>query len=407
LQSGLFWGDIEAMYEIGDYAVASNLSYAIHGSVSNDVGLNNQLLYDWLIDAKERWGKQFIGIYYDDEPGGKMLDRPVILENTVYQVEGTPTTFINFKTTTGVISVQDNTTITQYMPDGTIFRGTNEVAVTYYPNGTLEVLERKGEDYNRNFYTPENITQCQLPIQSYAEILKRNPMRNHDEAAKTFVNLNKNSFDEIDKKSLNEKSILVFTADYGLYWWDYQIGYDVMLAELGWNNSIAQEIGLVRGAANLQGKNWGTIITWKYTQSPYLANGNEIYDQMKTSYETGADYIIIFNYSENPTNPNTLQEEHFQAMERFWNDVVQNPKIKHGNIKAEAVLVLPQNYGWGMRNPDDNIWGIWPADDTSQAIWNQLQNKIDKHGLKLDIIYEDPNYPVTGKYSTIYYWDQK
>jgi hypothetical protein len=70
-------------------------------------------------------------------------------------------------------------------------------------------------------------------------------------------------------------------------------------------------------------------------------------------------------------------------------------------------LVLPENYGWGMRNPNDTIWGIWQPDDISQQIWEQLQNKIDKHGLKLDIVFEDPNYPITGKYSNTYHWNQK
>jgi len=90
----------------------------------------------------------------------------------------------------------------------------------------------------------------------------------------------------------------------------------MVLAELGWNNSITQEISLVRGAANLQNKQWGTIITWKYTHPPYLTSGEEMFEQMKTSYETGADYVIIFNYSENPYNANTLQEEHFLALNR-------------------------------------------------------------------------------------------
>jgi hypothetical protein len=71
------------------------------------------------------------------------------------------------------------------------------------------------------------------------------------------------------------------------------------------------------------------------------------------------------------------------------------------------VLVLPQNYGWGMRHPNDNIWGFWQPDDTAQEIWNQLQNKLETRGLKLDIVYEDPNHPATGKYNNIYYWNQK
>jgi hypothetical protein len=79
------------------------------------------------------------------------------------------------------------------------------------------------------------------------------------------------------------------TSDYALYWWDYQGGYDTVFAQLGWNNTVAQEIGLVRGAADLQGKDWGTIITWKYMQAPYLPDGDEMFDQMKTSYKAGAN----------------------------------------------------------------------------------------------------------------------
>jgi len=116
--------------------------------------------------------------------------------------------------------------------------------------------------------------------------------------------------------------------------------------------------------------------------------------------------VIIFNFSENLTDPNTLQEEHFVALERFWREVVQNPEVKHGSIKAEAVLILPKNYGWGMRNPKDGIWGIWHADNTTQELWNQIHNKIDQYGLKLDIIFEDPNY-APGNYKHIYYWNQK
>jgi hypothetical protein len=67
------------------------------------------------------------------------------------------------------------------------------------------------------------------------------------------------------------------------------------------------------------------------------------------------------------------------------------------------VLVLPQNYGWGMRAKDDNIWGIWSADETSVEIWSQIESKIDQYGVKLDIVFKDSNYPVTGKYDHIYY----
>jgi hypothetical protein len=301
------------------------------------------------------------------------------------------------------------TTSIDYYPNGTItaYEHIEEGTIEHYINEFFTTTENNHEKDIFTFYTSENITEYPHQIPLYEEVLKQHPIQTNDKATEFFTNMNKNRFETINKSQLQEESILVFTSDYGLYWWDYKSGYDIMLAEMGWNHTITQDIGLIRGAANLQNKSWGTILTWKYDQPPYLTNGEEMFEQMKTSYQTGAEYILIFNYSEDPTNPNTLQEEHHQALERFWNEVVQNPKIKHGSIKAEAVLVLPQDYGWGMRHPNDNVWGIWQADDTSQQIWNQVQSKMEQYGLKLDIIFEDPDYPVEGKYSKIYYWNQK
>jgi len=87
---------------------------------------------------------------------------------------------------------------------------------------------------------------------------------------------------------LGNQSVTVLTSDYALHWWDYLSGYDAVLAQLCWNSTAAQEIGLVRGAANLQNKTWGTILTWKYTVPPYLASGEELYSQMRMAYECGA-----------------------------------------------------------------------------------------------------------------------
>ena len=41
-----------------------------------------------------------------------------------------------------------------------------------------------------------------------------------------------------------------------------------MLTELGWNASVAQQIAQVKGAARLQDKEWGAMITWKYNECP-------------------------------------------------------------------------------------------------------------------------------------------
>ena len=102
-----------------------------------------------------------------------------------------------------------------------------------------------------------------------------------DDFANSFVNTSQNTTGWLRSQT----PVKVFTSDYALYWYDYLGGYDVVLAQLGWNRTGTQDIALVRGAANLQGKDWGAIVTWKYDSSPYLENGTEMYDQMQLAYE--------------------------------------------------------------------------------------------------------------------------
>ena len=145
----------------------------------------------------------------------------------------------------------------------------------------------------------------------------------------------------------------------------------MILAELGLNQSFAQATGLVRGAASVQNKDWGVTITWRYNGTPYLDSGDAIYRQMLTAYKCSANYEVIFDYPTYPDNNpyGVMTDEHFEALERFWNDVVALSPGTHGSIKAEAALLLPKDYGWGMRNPRDRIWGAWGPDEKSAQIW--------------------------------------
>jgi len=198
--------------------------------------------------------------------------------------------------------------------------------------------------------------------------------------------------------------IPAFTADNALYWFDYLVGYDAVFAELGWNHNEAQHIALCRGAANVQNKQWGAIITWAYNDPPYLASGTQMLQDMNTAYYSGAKYLIVFNYPQ--INPyGALTEEHFTAMEKFWNQIHRFPGNVLGKVEGQVALVLPKDYGWGMRQADDKIWGLWPADDLSPIVGERIAALINKYGLKLDIIYDDPQFNYTEKYSKIYYWN--
>ena len=154
----------------------------------------------------------------------------------------------------------------------------------------------------------------------------------------------------------------------------------------------------------MQGKDWGAIITWAYNDPPYLARGTEMLQAMNTAYYSGAKYLIVFNYPQ--INPyGALTEEHFAAMEKFWDCIHRFPGNLLEKVDGQVALVLPKDYGWGMRNPDDKIWGLWLPDDLSPLIGEKIATLISKYGLKLDIVYDDPQFNFTEKYQKIYFWN--
>ena len=416
LQSGTLQNDTDAINEVGDYAVNSGLHFiAFFGTGSG------WLMKEWFDIYDGCWGDSFLGVYYGDERGGKMLDD----ELHFYDQE---TMSSILKAADGSISgykIDPGTSVT-YKRDGTILTQTEDAEsytiTTYYTNGTITVLTLQKDSNDPDEATiiedgsqppmhisgptsipsPTIVEDESLLAYSYEELWNARPFQSIDETTQRFV-------DGIDVRQYipRNQSIVTFTSDYVLYWFDYLLDYDVVLAQLGWNHTTAQDIALVRGAANLQNKTWGAIITWKYRQPPYLASGDEIYQQLHIAYTNGAKYVAIFNYAEDMTGSyGTLQPEHFQALERFWNQDVQNPNVTRGEVKAEAAFVLPKNYGWGMRKPDDIVWGLWQPPAEYQQIWPKLQELLAIYGEKLDIVYDDPTYPLGDRYQQVYYWNQ-
>jgi len=211
---------------------------------------------------------------------------------------------------------------------------------------------------------------------------------------------------------VKKNNIPVFTSDYALYWFDYLAGYDTVFVELGWGHNRTQHIALCRGAANVQNKDWGSIIVWN-SQDPQDMNkgtyktGPEMLDDMVTSYTAGAKYVVIFDYPYDQTF-GILEEEHFIAMETFWNMTSHAQHQSLEKIEADVALVLPKDYGWAMRHPEDKIWiPDWGPDEKSELIWNNMNKLIEKYGLQLDIIYDDPSFDFTDKYLKVYYWNSE
>jgi len=262
-------------------------------------------------------------------------------------------------------------------------------------------------DYNWSRYFEYLKLQNSPLYQSHASAMEAfingSLAKDYNLAANMFVDRIKN---DAGIQELKKHSITTFTSDYGLYWFDYLGGYDVVLVQLGWNESIAKSFGLIRGAAEMQNKSWGAIITWKYNQSPYLDSGDEIYQQMVSAYEAGAEYVAVFNYPYAGDNSfGVLIDEHFEALERFWINAVVDKTVSHGSVEAEAALVLPKDYGWGMRYSCDKNW-YWQSGERAQQIWNLSVILLSGYENRLDIIYDDPAYHVNDQYKKIYYWNE-
>jgi hypothetical protein len=200
----------------------------------------------------------------------------------------------------------------------------------------------------------------------------------------------------------------VFTADYGLYWFNYKAGYDAVFANFGFNLSRPLHIGLCRGAATAQNRDWGAIVTWTYDEEPYLESGDELYSDLKLAYDSGAKYTIVFSYPMiGPYGTLSDEQGHFEALQKFWNYVHSNPN-NQGVARAEAAYVIPKDYGFGFRRADDTIWGLWDADELSEKIWSDANKLIAQYGSQLDIVYDDPEFidAIKSRYDRLFFWNE-
>jgi parallel beta-helix repeat protein len=207
-------------------------------------------------------------------------------------------------------------------------------------------------------------------------------------------------------KIVHNVNASLLTADYGLYWFDYELGYDTVLAEFGSNNSRTLQISLVRGAAEAQNKTWGAIIDWTYNHPPYLENATEMYNDMVLAYDSGANYIAIYDSSHDYANT-TLTGDDFIQLQNFWN-YVQHNADKHGSLKADTAVVLPQDYGFGFRSQDDSVWQYHTATTWTQQLYTDVTSLLSQYKSGLNIVYSDPQFQsvIQSQYSKILYWPQ-
>jgi hypothetical protein len=222
----------------------------------------------------------------------------------------------------------------------------------------------------------------------------------YEEAEKQYVNLVSRYLSSFSR---NAGTTPFFTSDYALYWYDYEAGYSTIFAEFGWNYSRQINTALCRGAAMVNNKDWGVMITWTYTVPPYIESGPELYNDMVLAYESGAKYIVVFDSNEDWT-AGILQSEHFEAMEQFWQYVQNNPR-KITQASERVAYVLPDYYAYGFRGPDDKIWGIWEADSIAYDLSMGVGFMLQQYGDNLDIVHENGQPANSYGYSAVVYWN--
>lgn len=276
----------------------------------------------------------------------------------------------------------------------------------YYPHMWIADAKEKYGDKFLGAYAMDEPGGNQLDSGSF-QLVKE--AKNQAEAAEIFVEWLELHISYYDYARECE-DITLLTSEYGLYWYDYKAGYDVVLAEFAWNHSRPLNVGLCRGAANVLGKEWGVMVTWTYDHAPYIVSGDELYDDLISAYHSGAKYVMIFDHPDTDYSEyGILTEEHFEALDKFWEYVNNNPN-EYDKLKATAVYVLPEHFGFGLRSVDDNIWGLWKADsdDRVEKIWSDINQLLDKYGFNLDLVYSDPKYDddLQQLYADVFFWNE-
>jgi hypothetical protein len=118
----------------------------------------------------------------------------------------------------------------------------------------LDAAKKRWEEQFLGVYLYDEPGGRQIDSGRWDEGINPENISDYGEASNFFVTSISATWSMQDLKN---RKIKAFTSDYALYWFDYLAGYDTVFVELGWNHSRAQQIGLCRGAANMQEKEWG------------------------------------------------------------------------------------------------------------------------------------------------------
>ena len=229
-----------------------------------------------------------------------------------------------------------------------------------------------------------------------------NEAENYSDAASKFIGGFNDGLQLFFSNFEEPANVTTFTSDYALHWFDYKAGLDVVFAEFGWNFSRQLHVALCRGAANVQNKDWGVIVTWTYRNAPYIEDAEMLYRDLVLAYNNGAKYILVFNYPTNVTDFGILTQDHLNSMKSFWNYMNAVPQPTQA---SKTAYVLPEDYGYGFRGPDDRIWGLWGPDDLSAKVWNEANSLLMSYEKKLDIVYDTTELDREQRYEKLIFWN--
>ena len=261
-------------------------------------------------------------------------------------------------------------------------------------------IEERYGDYFLGLEFEDEIGGGQLDVWEYRPV---NFADSYSDASQKFVNvLRRYLSGSFLSFGVVPDDFVLFTADYALYWFDYLGGYDVVLAEFGWNYSRQLNVAMCRGAATVLDRDWGVIVTWTYDELPYLGSGEMLFDDLVLAYENGAKYVVVFD-SDETFRKSTLLDEHFDALERFWQYTEDNPRAAD-LLDGRVAFVLPRDWAYGFRGPDDKIWGLWEADELASTISEDLGVLLEEYGSKLDVIYDD-DLSLDDTYKKYFFWN--
>ena len=232
---------------------------------------------------------------------------------------------------------------------------------------------------------------------------------NYSEAAnlyvKTLSSVLRNGSYSITQSFPSQTNYQLFTSDYSLYWYDYEAGYDTVFAEFALYYNRTINIDLCRGAATVQNKDWGVMITNAYTTDPWMESGTDLYKDMKLAYDNGAKYIIVFDSNADWTQ-NVLDPSQQLAIKQFWDYAKSNPRTI-GPVSDRSAYVLPEDYAYGFRAPTlDSIWGLWPSDSLTLDVGMSMATLFKIFGNNLDIVYPDQLQKIESLgYQNVIFWN--